>query len=207
MDSSEDVYSVELMLSSRRSDSSFKLYDNQMMVGAAEVKVPWWQRRSSGIVVVASIAWLFFECSGLSFLSVCCDILLIIVVMLFLRANYTGFKNNQLEAVPELVLSEEMVNSAAASFRVEINRMIVMAHDITLGNNFKHFFKVVLSLWLLSVIGSLVSFPTLAFIGIILRTTLPVLRNMYIYFPKEENEDNGVVFFFLEEKHLYCVFN
>lgn len=44
--------------------------------------------------------------------------------------------------LPELVLSEEMVNNAAASFRVKINNLLLMAHDITLGKDFRLFFKV-----------------------------------------------------------------
>uniref|UniRef100_A0A803P1H6 Reticulon domain-containing protein n=1 Tax=Cannabis sativa TaxID=3483 RepID=A0A803P1H6_CANSA len=35
-----------------------------------------------------------------------------------------------------------MVNNAAASFRVKINNMLLMAHDITLGKDFRLFFKV-----------------------------------------------------------------
>lgn len=50
--------------------------------------------------------------------------------------------DRQLPALPELVLSEEMVNNAAASFRVKMNYMLLMAHDITLGKDFKLFFKV-----------------------------------------------------------------
>lgn len=91
-----------------------------------------------------------------------------------------------------------MVNNAAASFRVKVNNMLLMAHDITLGKDFRLFFKVrrilffnmlhhlvllntvshlkdpcillyseqvVVFLWLLSVIGGLFSFFTLAYIG------------------------------------------
>lgn len=47
-----------------------------------------------------------------------------------------------LQELPELVLSEEMVNNAAASFRVKVNYMLLMAHDITLGKDFRLFFVV-----------------------------------------------------------------
>lgn len=50
--------------------------------------------------------------------------------------------HRQPKTLPELVLSEEMVNNAAASFRVKINYMLLMAHDITLGKDFRLFFKV-----------------------------------------------------------------
>ena len=39
-----------------------------------------------------------------------------------------------------------MVNNAAASFRVKINNVLLMAHDITIGKDFKLFFKVSISL-------------------------------------------------------------
>ena len=48
----------------------------------------------------------------------------------------------QLKSLPELELSEEMVNSAATSFRVKINYVLLMAHDITHGKDFRLFFKV-----------------------------------------------------------------
>lgn len=48
----------------------------------------------------------------------------------------------QVPVLPELILSEEMVNNAAASFRAKVNYMLLMAHDITLGKDFRLFFKV-----------------------------------------------------------------
>ncbi|KAL6977553.1 Reticulon-like protein B16, variant 2 [Sarracenia purpurea var. burkii] len=154
---------------------------HQMMGGGKAADVILWKRRhiSCGVVVVATVAWLLFERSGLSFLSICSDVLLILVVLFFLQANYAVFRNKQLQTLPELVLSEEMVNNAAASFRVKINYALLMARDITLGKDFKLFFKVVICLWLLSVIGSVLSFFTLAYIGIILSITIPALYDKY----------------------------
>lgn len=140
-----------------------------------------WKRRhiSFGVIVVATVAWILFERSGLSFLTICSDVLLILVVLLFLRANYSAFRNKQLHTLPELELSEEMVNNAAASFRVKINNVLLMAHDIALGKDFRLFFKVVVYLWLLSVIGSFFSFFTIAYIGTIVLITIPSLYNKY----------------------------
>ncbi|KAH0660523.1 hypothetical protein KY289_029271 [Solanum tuberosum] len=158
---------------SAATSSAYKLFGretsfHQMMGGGKAADVILWRRRrvSFGIIVAATVAWIIFEYSELPFLSVSSDVLLILIVLLFLRANYAAFRKKQLPALPELVLSEEMVNNAAASFRVKINYMLLMAHDITLGKDFKLFFKVVIVLWLLSVIGSVISFFTLAYIGI-----------------------------------------
>lgn len=137
---------------------------------------------SCGVIVVATVGWLLFEQSGLPFLSVCSDVLLILIVLLFLRANFAVMTNRfgfpsflflfgylsmhillvdqlsmcydllvlhvflnfcrQLEELPELELSEDLVISAAASFRVKVNYFLLMAHDITVGKDFRLFFTV-----------------------------------------------------------------
>lgn len=154
---------------------------HQIMGGGKAADVILWKRQhvSCGIIFVATVAWILFERAGLSFLTICSNVLLILIVLRFLRANYAVFRNKQLQTLPELVLSEEMVNSAAASFRVKVNYVLLMAHDITVGKDFRLFFKVVVGLWLLSVIGSLISFFTLAYIGTIISVTVPALYNRY----------------------------
>ncbi|KAF9597692.1 hypothetical protein IFM89_021170 [Coptis chinensis] len=154
--------------------AAYRLFDrqrpmHQIMGGGKAADVIMWKRWrvSVGIIVVATIAWLVFEWSELSFLSISSDVLLVTVVIQFLRANLATLRNRQLKPLPELELSEEMVNSAAASFRVKINYTLLMAHDITIGKDFRLFFKVVVCLWLLSVTGSFFSFFTLAYIGML----------------------------------------
>ncbi|KAI5670387.1 hypothetical protein M9H77_10751 [Catharanthus roseus] len=171
---------------STSTSSPYKLFGrqnsvHQMMGGGKAADVILWRRRhvSVGVIVVATAAWFLFERSGLSFLSICCDVLLILVVLRFLHAKYAVRRKRPLRSLPELVLSEEMVNSAAASFRAKINYLLLMAHDITLGKDFKLFFKVVIALWLLSVIGSLISFYTLAYIGTIVFITVPALYDKF----------------------------
>ncbi|KAJ8649785.1 hypothetical protein MRB53_002808 [Persea americana] len=115
------------------------------------------------------------------------DILLILIVFQFVRANSAVLLNKQLRPLPELVLSEEMVNNAAASFRVKINYVLLMAHDITIGKDFRLFFKVVVALWLLSVIGGYFSLFTLVYFGTIISITIPALYNKY-----EEHVDRYV---------------
>ncbi|PHU30519.1 Reticulon-like protein B16 [Capsicum chinense] len=134
--------------SATAASSAYKLFGrqtsfHQMMGGGKAADIILWRRRrvSFGIIVAATVAWIIFEYSELPFLSVSSDVLLILIVLLFLRANYAAFREKQLPVLPELVLSEEMVNNAAASFRVKINYMLLMAHDITLGKDFKLFFK------------------------------------------------------------------
>lgn len=172
--------------SPRAVTSGYRLFDRQdslhQLMGAgkaADVLLWKWWHVSFGVIMVATVSWFIFERSGLPFLTICSDVLLILIVLLFVRANTADVINKQLQSLPELVLSEEMVNSAAASFRVKINNVLLMAHDITLGKDFRLFFKVVVFLWLLSTVGSYFSFFTLAYIGTILSITIPALYSRY----------------------------
>ncbi|GAB4827693.1 hypothetical protein Ancab_034579 [Ancistrocladus abbreviatus] len=194
MENSQDFGSIELDGDQRRdicsASTSFCSHDrlgdrqkpiHQIMGGGKAADLILWKRRrvSFGVIVVATVTWLLFERSGLPFLTICSDVLLILIVLLFLRANYAVLRNKQLEELPELVLSEEMVNYVASSFRVKINSILMMAHDITLGKDFRLFFMVVVCLWLLSIVGSLVSFSTLAYIGTIISVTIPALYSKF----------------------------
>jgi len=125
---------------------------------------------SLGVIVVATVAWIVFEWTNLPFLTISSDVLLFLIILLFLRANYAVLRNKydchplivfffivfnfrtvicilffscrQPPTLPELVVSEEMVNNAAASFRVKINNALLIANDITIGKDFIIFFKV-----------------------------------------------------------------
>ncbi|KAI8564364.1 hypothetical protein RHMOL_Rhmol03G0175300 [Rhododendron molle] len=96
---------------------------------------------------VVTTAWLLVELSGLSFLSLCSDVMLFLIVLLFLQANFTVFRHEKLQKLPKLVLSEEMVNNVAASFRLKVNHALLMAHDITFGKDFRLFLQgIILSI-------------------------------------------------------------
>lgn len=161
---------------------NYRLFDRQrsiyqIMGGGKAADVFLWKqfRVSFGVIVVATFTWLLVERSGISFLSLSSDVLLILVAVQFVRAQV----GRQHRPLPELVLSEEMVNNAAASIRVKVNNMLLLAHDITLGKDFRLFIKVVMFLWLMSVVGSVFSFFTVAYIGTIVAITVPALYNKY----------------------------
>ncbi|KAK8552647.1 hypothetical protein V6N13_121031 [Hibiscus sabdariffa] len=173
-------------VSSTTSSNGYRLFDrqgslHQFLGGGKVADVLLWKRRnvSSGVIVAATVAWIIFEKSGLPLLPICLDVLLILIVVLFIHGNYAAYRNRQLEKLPELELSEEMVNIVAASFRVQINYVLLMAHDMTIGQDFQLFFKAVIFLWLLSAIGSCCSFFTLAYVGTVLSVTLPAFYGKY----------------------------
>lgn len=166
--------------------SAGRLSVHQIVGGGKAADIILWKcrRATVGLIFGATIAWWLFEKSDLSFLTICCDVLLILILVQFLWVKISGLLNKQPRPLPELVLSEEMVNNAAALFRVKVNNMLMIAHDITLGKDFRLFFQVVSVLWLLSVIGNFYSSVTLAYVGTIALVTVPAL-----YHRHQENVD------------------
>ncbi|XP_006650052.1 reticulon-like protein B16 [Oryza brachyantha] len=161
------------------SGTGSRLSVHRIAGGGKAADIILWKRGrvTIGVIFGATMAWWLFEKSGLPFLTVCSDVLLILIVVQFIRIKIAGLLNRQPRPLPELVLSEEMVSNAASSFRVKVNNMLMIAHDITLGKDFRLFFQVVLLLWLLSVIGNFCSSATLGYIGTIALVTIPALYN------------------------------
>eukprot|EP01018_Ginkgo_biloba_P002360 Gb_33890 [translate_table: standard] len=164
----------------------YRLFNRQKTIheilgGGKFADVILWKRRNIciGILVAASAAWVLFEQSGYTLLSLVTNVLLLLVAILFIWANAATLLHRPPPPLPELELSEEMVNNAAASIRVRINYALAVAHDIALGKDLKLFFKVVFCLWLLSIFGGWFNFLTLAYISLLVSLTIPALYNKY----------------------------
>ncbi|KAH7855148.1 hypothetical protein Vadar_021768 [Vaccinium darrowii] len=182
MDDTEDLCNIEEDGDERNSSG-----ESSSTSGKSANVVLWkrWQV-SCGTIVVATVAWLLVECQLCCFQKRVDSFILCnssdsnFLIILLQKSLIVVFSlHRKLQKLPKLILSEEMVNNAAASFRIKVNHALLMAHDITFGKDFKLFFKVVVCLWLLSGIAYTVSFFTLAYVGIILSVTVPVLYNKY----------------------------
>ncbi|KAL2335509.1 hypothetical protein Fmac_016722 [Flemingia macrophylla] len=154
-------------------------------------------RVSLGSIILATLAWILFEWTGLPFLTICSDVLLILIVLYFLHAKYAALRNKQPPYLPELSVSEEMVYDVAAFFRVKLNYVLLLAHEITVGKDFRTFIKVVVCLGLFSTICNMISFFTLVYIGTLMMIITPPLYNKYCqpskhYTIVDESVVNGI---------------
>ncbi|KAI4370495.1 hypothetical protein MLD38_018845 [Melastoma candidum] len=127
----------------------------QCMGGGLDVLL--WKRRhvSFGLIVATTVAWVIFERQ----------------ISQFIETDH--YQNYQSWS------SQKIWSQMPLSFRVKINSLLLTAHDITLGKDFRLFFKVVICLWLLSVVGSYFSFFSLAYIGTLLSITIPALYSKH----------------------------
>nr|GMC99676.1 reticulon-like protein B12 [Ipomoea batatas] len=189
--------------------SSDRLFNRQRSVhqilgGGLVADVILWRIKNVtvGILVITLFAWIVFERSGYTLLSLTSSVLLLLLGILFLWAKSAALLNRPAPPLPHLYLSEERVNEAALFIRDHINMLLSAFEDIALGRNTELFVKVGAGLLLVSVVGGLTDFLTLGYTGLFIVLTVPVLYEKY-----EEHIDRYVVMTYRKLLDLYLKFD
>lgn len=154
---------------------------HEILGGGIFADVVLWRRRdvSVGIVLGMLAAWLIFERSGYTLLSFVSRVLLLLISILFTWAKAAAILNRPPPPIPEIHLAEEVMNEAAVLVRAHVNMVLLAFHDIALGKDSKLFYRVAISLWLISTIGSLSDFLTLFYTSLVIVLTIPMLYEKY----------------------------
>ncbi|XP_050364785.1 reticulon-like protein B11 [Argentina anserina] len=154
---------------------------HQALGGGAVADVLLWRQWGGGVVVLtsATASWILFERAGYNLLSFVANVLLLLVVILFFWAKSASLLNRPLPPLPDMEISEASVLKVADALHVWINRGLSVARDIAIGRNLKLFLQVSVLLWIVSYIGSLFNFLTLAYVGILLSLSVPVLYDKF----------------------------
>ncbi|KAJ4704523.1 Reticulon-like protein [Melia azedarach] len=166
--------------------TSDRLFNRQRSVheilgGGLAADVILWRRKNAtvGILLVTLAAWVVFERSGYTLLSLVSSVLLLLIAILFLWAKSAAILNRPAPPLPELHLSEELVNEVAALIRTSVNDLLSISQDIALGKNSRLFFKVAVCLWLISFVGGMTDFLTLGYTSLVIVLTLPAMYERY----------------------------
>ncbi|KAI9153655.1 hypothetical protein LWI28_014548 [Acer negundo] len=189
--------------------SSDRLFNRQRTIhdvlgGGLVADVILWRRKnlSVGILLVTLAAWLVFERSGYTLLSLVSSVLLLLFAILFLWAKSAAILNRPAPPLPELHLSEEMANEVTVFVRTHVNDLLSASQDIALGRNSRLFFKVALCLWLISFVGGLTDFLTLGYTSLVIVLTLPAFYERY-----EDHVDRYTIMGYRKLKQLYVKFD
>ncbi|KAL6138829.1 hypothetical protein ACLB2K_064108 [Fragaria x ananassa] len=148
---------------------------HEILGGGLVADVILWRQKdvTMSIMLVALAAWVVFEKSGYTLLSLVSSVLLLLFVVLFLWAKSAAILNRPAPPLPELQLSEEMVNEAAAIIRTHVNALLLVSLDISLGKDSRLFFKVAAYLLLIYFVGGLTDFLTLSYTSLVIVLTIP----------------------------------
>ncbi|RLM74907.1 reticulon [Panicum miliaceum] len=152
-----------------------------LLGGGAVADVLLWRRRnaSAAAVVGATAVWFVFERAGYSLPSVLANALLLLVAILFFWAKSASLLNRPLPPLPNLEVSDVVVEKAADRALVWINRVLAVGQDIAIKRDRKIFIRVILILWVVSYVGMLFNFLTLIYIGVMLSLLVPPLYEKY----------------------------
>ncbi|OIT01067.1 PREDICTED: reticulon-like protein B12 [Nicotiana attenuata] len=177
---------------------------HQILGGGFVADVVLWRRKdvTVGILVITLFAWVVFEISGYTLLSLVSSVFLLLFTILFLWAKSAAILNRPAPPLPHLYLSEEMVNEAACFVRNHINMLLSASEDIALGKDTNMFVKVSVGLVLVSVIGGLTDFLTLGYTSIVIVLTVPALYEKY-----EDQVDACILIAYRKLRHFYYKFD
>ncbi|KAK6943071.1 Reticulon [Dillenia turbinata] len=189
--------------------STDRLFNRQKTVheilggGLVADVILWRQKdRTMAILMVTLVAWVVFERSGYTLLSLVSNVLLLLFVILFLWSKSAAVINRPAPPLPELYLSEEMVNEASAFIRIHVNSLLSTSKDIAVGKDSGMFFKLAGSLMLISLVGGLTDFLTLGYTSLLIVLILPALYERY-----EDHTDHFVMIGCQKLQHLYMKFD
>ncbi|XP_065617359.1 reticulon-like protein B12 isoform X3 [Quercus suber] len=159
-----------------------------------------WRRKNLtvGILLVTLAVWLVFERSGYTLLSLVSSVFLLLIAILFSWAKSAAILNRPAPPLPELHLSEEMVNEVATFIRLRVNTLLSVSQDIALGKDSRLFFKVAAYLWLISFVGGLTDFLTLGYTSLVVILTVPALYESF-----EDHIDKYVILGYKNLHQLY----
>ncbi|KAB1669922.1 hypothetical protein ES319_A04G107600v1 [Gossypium barbadense] len=189
--------------------SSNRLFNRQRTVheilgGGLVADVMLWRRGNltMGILLVTLAAWVVFEKSGYTLLSLVSNVLLLLIGILFLWAKSAAILNRPAPPLPELYLSEETVNEMGAFIRAQVNDILSASKDIALGKDARLFFKVAGYLLLISLVGGLTDFLTLGYTSLFVVLTVPALYERY-----EDYIDSYTILGYRKMQQLYVKFD
>ncbi|KAM6574350.1 reticulon-like protein B12 [Cannabis sativa] len=174
---------------------------HEILGGGLVADVILWRQKNVtvGILLVTLAAWVVFEKSGYTLLSLLSSVFLLLIVILFIWAKSAAILNRPSPPLPELHLSEEMVNEMASFIRIRVNNLLRVSQDIALGKDSKLFFKVAGYLCLISFVGGMTDFLTLAYTSLVIILTIPALYERY-----EAHIDKFIIMEYRRLQQLYA---
>ncbi|GAB2230904.1 hypothetical protein Droror1_Dr00015201, partial [Drosera rotundifolia] len=136
----------------------------------------WRNKKASATVLgTATMIWVLFEIVEYHLLTLVAHILIFTMAALFFWANATTLVKKSPPRLPVIKLPTKPLLELASIVTVEINGGLALLREIALGRNLKKFLVVIVSLWVLSIIGSSFSLLTLLYLSFVVLHTIPVL--------------------------------
>ncbi|XP_022954524.1 reticulon-like protein B9 [Cucurbita moschata] len=146
----------------------------------------WRDTKMSGALLLGmTTLWFLFEVVEYKFVTLVCHLSITSMLIFFIWCTGAEIFKWNPPRLPEVILKDSAFKEVASTFHRRINQFLSKIFDIAYGKDLPLFFLAIVSLYLLSVIGSYVSFLNLVYFGFVALETLP-----FLYVKYEEEVDH-----------------
>ncbi|XP_061353256.1 reticulon-like protein B9 [Gastrolobium bilobum] len=148
-----------------------------------------WRNRnvSAALLLGITVIWFLFEIAEYNFVTLFCHISITTMLVLFIWTTAADILKWNGPQIPEIILQDSFFKDLASILHRRFNQLLPMFLHISRGKDLPHFLLIIVSLYIVSVIGTCFSFVNLLYIGFLCMLTLPILYDRY------EEEINNMV--------------
>ncbi|KAK7314594.1 hypothetical protein VNO77_33120 [Canavalia gladiata] len=161
-----------------------------------------WRDRniSAALLVGMTVMWFLFEIVEYNFVTLLCHISITTMLVLFIWSTVADILKWNGPKIPHIILQDSFFHDLASILHSRFNQLLPMLFHISCGIDLPLFLLIIVSLYILSVIGTYFSFVNLLYIGFLCMQTLPIVYERY-----EDEIDNllGDIMLQLRKKYRW----
>ncbi|KAI3463864.1 hypothetical protein Pfo_020527 [Paulownia fortunei] len=136
-------------------------------------------RVSAAILIGIAAIWFLFEVEEYNLVTLLCHLIITTMLVIFIWSSGAEFFNWNPPNIPKIILQDSTSREAASTFHRKFNDLLSNLLYVASGFDPKLFLLTIVSLWIISVIGSSISSLNLLFFGLLCLETLPFLYERY----------------------------
>ncbi|KAF8676255.1 hypothetical protein HU200_047127 [Digitaria exilis] len=154
---------------------------HKLLGGGKVADILLWKDRnlSAGVLIGATLIWYLFEVVEYNIIPLLCQIAILAMLVIFIWSNAAPLLDIPPPRIPEVIISEHAFRQIAQTIHYKLAYTVDALYDIACGKDLKKFLLVIVSLLILSEVGSSYSFTSLLYLGFLCAHTLPALYERY----------------------------
>ncbi|KAL9170333.1 hypothetical protein ABFS82_04G138400 [Erythranthe guttata] len=148
--------------------------------------VLWKDAKVSGAILIGIAAiWFLFEVVKYNLVTLLCHLTITTMLIIFIWSSAAQSFNWSPPNIPSIMLQDSTYREFALTLHRKLNYIFSNVLYVASGYDPKLFLLTIVSLWIISVIGSSISSLNLVFFGLVCLETVPYLYEQY-----EDEVDN-----------------
>ncbi|KAK9925820.1 hypothetical protein M0R45_023085 [Rubus argutus] len=154
---------------------------HQVLGGGKVADVLLWRNRnvSAALMGAMTVIWFLFEVVEYNFITLLCHASITTMLVIFIWRTGAEIFRLTPPRIPELILHESTFREVASMVHKRSNRFLSKLLDSAIGRDLPFFILAIVSLYILSVIGTYFSFLNLLYLGFLCMETLPFLYEKF----------------------------